>query len=265
MKKLMVKFALTLVILTLGSASAAAQERPVALTADTTTAVAGLDLYAAAELFKDSENLEKFEQAINDAENGINNLDLNEDGTVDFVRVTENVAEETRLIILQVALGENDFQDVATIAVEQEKAGNYNLQLQGDPAIYGDDYYVVPANTDFSGWKVVRWLYRPNYRPYVSPFGYKTLPRWWGVRRPLAASVYRTRVGSFAGRKNFTASRTVRVKTVTKFNYRPRTSTLVRKTRVTRTTTNPRNGNQTTTTTVRRTNTRVLKPGKRKN
>ncbi len=262
MKNSMNKFAITLVILTFGCVGIFAQKGATTLPLD--AEAAGLNLYAVAELFKESENLEKFEQAINNAETVINNLYLNEDGEVYFVRVIETVADDTHLIVLQTALGEDDFQDVATVAVEQENGTNYNLQLQGDPEIYGDDYYVIPAENNFSGWKVVRWLYRPNYRPYVSPFGYKNRPRWWGVRRPVAASVYRTRAGLFAGRKNFAASRTVRVKTIAKVNYRPRTSTLVKKTRVTRTTTNPRNGNQTTTT-VKKTNTRDLKPRKRKN
>jgi hypothetical protein len=264
MKNSMMKFVFTLVILTLGSMGVSAQKGTTTSSANAVTA--GLNLYAAAELFKDSENLEKFEQTINDAETGINNLDLDEDDAIDFIRVTETVADQTHLIILQTALGENDFQDVATIAVEQEEnGGGYNLQLQGDPSIYGDDYYVVPADNNFSGWKVLSWLYRPNYRPYVSPFGFKNRPRWWRAgRRPLAANVYSTRGGLFAG-KNFTATRTVRVKTIAKVNYRPRTSALVKKTRVTRVnTTNPRNGNQTTTT-VKQTNQREVKPRRRKN
>ena len=39
---------------------------------------------AVAELFKDSKDLEAFEKALNDSEVGINNLDLDEDGEVDF-------------------------------------------------------------------------------------------------------------------------------------------------------------------------------------
>ena len=45
------------------------------------------DLYGVAQLFKDSEDLEAFEKAINDPANEVNNLDLIEDGDVDYVRV----------------------------------------------------------------------------------------------------------------------------------------------------------------------------------
>lgn len=244
MKNLITKFAFVIVILTMSFICISAQD-----TANPNTEAAGLDLYAVAELFKDSESLEKFEQNLNDSENGINNLDLNGDGEIDFIRVSEQVAGKTHLAVLQVSLGEDDFQDVATIAVEEENAGNYNLQLQGDTAIYGANYYVIPANNNFSGWNIVRWLFRPNYRAYVSPYGYRTYPRWWTTRRPIAHDIYRTRTNLFVGRRNFAASKTVRVKTVSKINYRPRVSNLVRtKTTITRTTktrTDSTNGNQT--------------------
>jgi hypothetical protein len=239
MKNLIIKFVFTLIILTLGSVCISAQDND-------PEAAEGLDLYAVAELFKDSENLEKFEQNLNSPESGINNLDLNDDDEIDFIRVVETVSGDTRLIVLQTALGEDDFQDVAVIAVEQENGTSYNLQLQGDATIYGENYYVVPANNNFSAWNVVKWLFRPNYRAYVSPFGFKNRPRWWNARRPVAFSVYRNRTNGFVGRRNFVTSKSVRVKTISKVNYRPRTSVLVTKrTKVTRTT-NRRTDNQTT-------------------
>jgi hypothetical protein len=199
----------------------------------------GLDLSAVAELFKDSDNLEKFEQTLNSSDNGINNLDLNNDDKVDFIRVAEQAKDDTRLIVLQTPLGENDFQDVATIAVERENGGTYNLQVQGDTTIYGANYYIVPANKNFSAWNIIRWIFTPNYRPYVSVYNYRTLPNWWNVRRPVAVAIYRTRTGIFAGRKNFVASKTVTVKTIHKVKYTPRSSVLVtRKTKVVNTSNN---------------------------
>ncbi len=199
----------------------------------------GLDLSAVAELFKDSENLEKFEQSLNSSDNGINNLDLNNDEKVDFIRVAEQSKDDTRLIVLQTPLDENDFQDVATIAVEREQNNTYNLQVQGDTTIYGANYYIVPANKNFSAWNIVRWIFTPNYRPYVSVYNYRTLPNWWNVRRPVTITVYRTRTGIFANRRNFVASKTVTVKTLHKVNYTPRRSVLVvKKTKVVNTTNN---------------------------
>lgn len=225
MKKLMSGFAVVMLVLTLGASAAAAQEGAVTGTADS-DAAAGLDLHAVAELFRESGNLEKFEKALNSADSGVNNLDLNSDGQVDFLRVTEKSEGDTRLVVLQAALGEDDFQDVATIAVEREGA-QYNLHVQGDPTLYGASVYVIPAARDFGAWDVVRWLFSPHYRPYISLYAYRALPSWWVVRHPLAVAAYRARTGVLTGRRNFVASRTFTVRTVNRVAYRPRASTLV--------------------------------------
>jgi hypothetical protein len=274
-ESLMTKFVMTFATLMLGAVSVLAQGGATMLSANS-EAAAGLDLYAVAELFKNSESLEKFEQSLNDPQIGINNLDLDQNGQVDFVRVTEKVSDNTHLIILQTPVNDNEFQDVATIAVERESGENYNLHIQGDTALYGANYYVIPANHNFSAWNVVRWIFRPNYYAYVSPYGFRILPRWWGVRRPVALTVYRTRTVAFGGRRNFVASRVVTVRTVNKVNYQPHATTVVRRTNLIRTTTttaSPRAVVQTrteTTTRTRpatqptttRTETRVVKPRK---
>src|SRR5688572_24454179 len=70
----------------------------------------GLDLHAVGELFKDSDNLEHFEKNLNAPENGISNLDLDENGEVDYIRVEEQVAGDTHLIVLQTQFAADDFQ-----------------------------------------------------------------------------------------------------------------------------------------------------------
>jgi hypothetical protein len=251
MKSLITKVVVTFAILALGLTSVMAQHNDTA-TAPHSEAAAGLDLYAVAELFKSSETLEGFEQSLNHSETGINNLDLDQNGEVDFIRVTEKTAGDTHLIILQTAVSESEFQDVATIAVERQSGEKYNLHIQGDATLYGADYYVVPADNNFGAWNVVRGIFRPNYRAYVSPYGYRSLPRWWGVRHPVALNVYRARTVAFAGRRNFIASKTVTVRTVNKVNYHPRAATVVNK-KTTTTTATPRTAIQTRTETTTRT------------
>ena len=58
-----------------------------------TTALLGLpgdnlDLYAVLTLFQKSKTIEAFEKSLNDEKEGINNLDLNLDKKVDFIKVT---------------------------------------------------------------------------------------------------------------------------------------------------------------------------------
>ena len=190
----------------------------VTIVAPTSEAAEGLDLSAVSALFQESENLEAFERALNDPEIGINNLDLDENGEADFIRVVEQSADETRLIILQVPLAENEFQDVATIEVEKTGDDVYNMQVHGDAIIYGYDYYVAPAYVHIHSWPIITWMYGPAYRPYRSVFRVGFYPQWWRPYRPVSLRVYRTRTVKFNRRTTFTVRKTSRVTSVVKIN-----------------------------------------------
>jgi hypothetical protein len=187
--------------------------------------VEGLDLQAVSELFKESENLEEFEKSLNDPEVGINNLDLDENGEVDFIRVVEEVTDDVHVIILQASLGEDEFQDVATIEVEKTDE-DYSMQVQGNEELYGADYYVMPTDVRIRTWPIITWIYRPVYRPYRSKYRFGFYPRWWRSRRPVARRVYIIRAGRYSRRAAFKFTRIGRV---TRVKYRPRSSTLVKR------------------------------------
>ena len=173
---------------------------------DDTTAVSyvgeDLDLYAVLDLLEESENLEEFEKALNSEEKGINNLDLNEDGEVDYIKVDETIEENTHLIILQVEVEENDFQDVATIEIEKKADDDYVLQAVGAEELYGEDYIVEPE-TEPQGssttvvvvhtWPLILFLFRPGYRPWRSPWLWHVRPIWWRPWHPMARATYRNR------------------------------------------------------------------------
>lgn len=222
----------TLLLLFVSYCPVSAQE-DVTIVAPTSEAAEGLDLKAVSELFKESQNLEKFEKALNDPEVGINNLDLDENGKVDFIRVVDEVADGTHVIILQVPLAENEFQDVATIEIEKSGEDEYNMQVHGNEVIYGVDYYMAPTYVHIHTWPIITWIYRPVYRPYRSVFHFGFYPRWWKPYHPVTINVYRTHTVKFTNRRTFAVTRTTRVKSVTKVNYKPRSSTLVRKKRPT--------------------------------
>jgi len=219
---------LSLSLLTM-SFNGIASETHTTIVSPTSEAAEGLDLHAVSELFKDAKNLEAFEKALNDQDNGANNLDLDEDGNVDFIRVVENVAGDTHIIILQVPLGKTEFQDVATIEVEKTGTTSYNFQVRGNEIIYGPDYYFVPVVATIATWSVIRWIYHPHYRPYRSVFAYGVFPRWWTPWQRVTVGVYRTGIGRFVRRATFGFSRIGRVKTVRKVHYAPRTSIRVKK------------------------------------
>ena len=144
-------------------------QKDVTVTANDSDTVAGLDLQAVGDLFKDSKNLDEFEKNLNDPDNGINNLDLDNDGNVDYIRAVEKTADNTHLVILQAPLAKDEYQDVATIEVQKDK-DDYNVQIQGNKDVYGKDVYVVPAVVHVSAWPIIGLMYGPAYHPYRSSF-----------------------------------------------------------------------------------------------
>lgn len=228
---------LLIIIILAGSLLPMFAQDDVTIVAPTSEAAEGLDLQAVSELFKDAENLEAFEKSLNDPETGVNNLDLDDNGEVDYIRLVEEVADDAHVIILQAALGADEFQDVATIEVERNDEDDYNMQVRGNEDIYGVNYYVAPVQVHVHTWPIIGWMYRPYYRPYRSVYYWGSYPRWWKPYRPVTVRVYRTRTVRFTSRKSFTVTRTSRVHSVTRVNYKARSSTRVKKTTVTRTTT----------------------------
>jgi hypothetical protein len=209
--------------------SSSAFSQDVTVVESSSDAADGLDLQAVAELFKDAKDLEEFEKSLNDPEIGVNNLDLDDNGEVDFIRVLEEASEDARVIVLQVALGENEFQDVATIEVEKKGEEEYDVQVRGNEVIYGPDYYITPVEVHVHPWPIFGWLYRPVYHPYRSAFYFGFYPRWWHPWRVVHVNVYRTRTVHFTTRATFHVTHTTRVTRVTKVNYHAHSSTLVKK------------------------------------
>ena len=161
-------------------------------------------LQGALDIFKNSSSLEDFEEKINKEDNYVNNLDLNEDGEIDYVRVEDNMDGDVHAIVLQVPVNEKESQDIAVIEIEKTGDESAILQIIGDEDLYGENYIVEPfeeeASSDGRGpnadyevtrivvnvwlWSPVRYVYAPGYRVYVSPWRWAVYPRWWKPWRP---------------------------------------------------------------------------------
>lgn len=151
-----------------------------------------LDLDAVASIFGESENLEEFERKLNDPDNPISNLDLNEDGYIDYLRVVENSSDRNSLIVIQAVLDDNVFQDVATIEVERVQNGNPRVQIVGDPYIYGSNYIIEP---DFYRTPLIfSFFWGPRYSPWQSPYYWNYYPRWYSYYRPSSPFRYRRNI-----------------------------------------------------------------------
>jgi len=177
-----------------------------------------LDLFAALDLFQKSKTIEDFEKSLNEEKTGINNLDLNLDNKVDFIKVVTKQKDQDFTFILQVDVTEKEVQDVAVILVSKDKDGKVAMQIVGDKDLYGKDYVIEPkteptpgvtANPAYTGANpvtvsvpatttvvvvesapIVQYVYSPVYVPYYPPYYYGYYPPYHAAFTVMAVSVY---------------------------------------------------------------------------
>lgn len=104
-----------------------------------------LSLFAVLDLFQKSKTIEDFEKTLNLKETGVNNLDLDLNDTVDFIKVVTKQKDTDFSFILQVDVSKTEIQDVAVILVSKDKEGKVTMQIVGDKDLYGKDYVIEPA------------------------------------------------------------------------------------------------------------------------
>ncbi len=157
-------------------------------------------LEGALELFKRSESPEEFEKLLNSADSKVNNLDLNGDGYIDYIRVFDKYEGNVHAFIIQAVVSETQNQDVAVIELEKLANGKAVLQIIGDEDIYGIETIIEPsrqvrtyAGTTSShtvvnvwAWPSVQYIYGPYYDGWSSPWGYYHRPVWYHTWRPIA-------------------------------------------------------------------------------
>ncbi len=170
-----------------------------------------LNLFAVMKLFQESQTLEIFERDLNNEDMHINNLDLDQDGRIDYIRVVDNPDGNYHTIVLQDALSPRDIQDIAVFTVYRDRHGRVSIQLTGDEALYGRDYIVEPnyADLDYNetpnpgytyyngdavvvrtstvevaAWPVIRFIFMPTYIAWHSPWYYNYYPSYWHPWRP---------------------------------------------------------------------------------
>ncbi len=177
-----------------------------------------LDLYAVLDLFLKSKTIEGFEKSLNEQKTGINNLDLDLDKKVDFIKVVTKKDGDSYTFILQDAVSKTETQDVAVILVNRDKDKKINVQIVGDEDLYGKDYVIEPktqptpavtANPAYAGTDpakdvpastttvvvqqapIVQYVYSPAYVPYYPPYYYGYHPPYFAMATVLAVGIYR--------------------------------------------------------------------------
>ncbi len=206
MKNLLLMILSALMLWTGNQAIAQAEEEKLDLPGD------NLNLYAVLKLFQESETLEGFERKLNEENSEINNLDLNGDNQIDYIRVEDNVEGNLHTISLKVAVSETEDQDVAAFYVEKKDDGEIWIQLVGDEDLYGKDYIIEPNSqsgtvsetpnpgytgnrevqqaavqqnvTYVSNWPVIQFIFVPRYVIWRSPWRWHYYPSYWRPWRP---------------------------------------------------------------------------------
>lgn len=185
MKKL---FLLLTAALMMGTMTVRADET-VTVSATNSDISQGLDLRVVAKLFAEAKNLEQFETMLNNPDSAFNNLDLNGDGIVDYLRVVETGEGNSRLIVLQAILAKDIYQDVASIVVKKdEQTSQVSVEIVGDEYIYGTKYVIVP--TYYYRPYLYDWFWGPHYVYWHSPYYWDFYPRWWYSWHPYAYDWY---------------------------------------------------------------------------
>ena len=151
-----------------------------------------LDLEAIASVFGEAKDLEEFEKKLNDPETQLSNLDLNEDGEVDYLRVMETSKGDTHLVTIQAVIGKDQYQDVATIDVEKKGKDETQVQVVGDVYMYGPGYIVEPVYVHPP--VIFLFFWGPMYHPWHSPFYWGFYPPYYHPWRPFPRHRYRTNV-----------------------------------------------------------------------
>ena len=155
-----------------------------------------LELTAVANLFGQAKNLEDFEMQLNDSENKFSNLDLNNDGEVDYLRIVEEVKNDLHIIIIQAVLAPDIYQDVATILVEKEKKNRKtSVQVIGDPYIYGNNYIIEPV---FIYTPIIYdYFWATYYHPWHSPYYWGYFPPYYHHHHCIYAHLYRRHIYAY--------------------------------------------------------------------
>jgi hypothetical protein len=170
-------------------------------------------LEGALAVFKKANTLEEFETLLNQEDSSVNNLDLNNDGSTDYINVKDIQKNDTHVIVLSTFLTENDKQDIAAIGIEKTGTSEATLQIEGDTDLYAENTIAEPLDFDQNLekskggpevgnitttrlfvnvwlWPCVRYVYAPTYVSWTSPYRWNHHPRWWRPWRPFRPTVF---------------------------------------------------------------------------
>ena len=159
-----------------------------------------LDLNAVAAAFAESNSVREFEQILNSSRYMINNLDLNRDGWIDYIRVIETSRGYYHTLLLQACVGPSMFQDIATLVAERRPDVLY-VEVIGDPYLYGYNYIVRPVFVRRPPmWNVYG---HTTYAVWSSPYYYGYYPSYYTQPKPVVINHYQAYVTTYMSNHHY--------------------------------------------------------------
>ncbi|MDF2432924.1 MAG: hypothetical protein JWP44_2555 [Mucilaginibacter sp.] len=179
MKKIFIALA-SVIILVAGCQQNPPQQNNV--TIESNNAPAGFDVNKLAQLVKKSTDPQTLEKGINAPSNQINNLDLDKDGNIDYLKVEENGPNKLKVVD---DVSATDSVTVARINIDPNTADNTAvLNIQGNPNYVGyDNYY--HSSFSFTDFLLLSYLMRPHAY-YMPMYHYGYYPSYYSRVRTVS-------------------------------------------------------------------------------
>ena len=155
-----------------------------------------LNLERVGNVLERSRSPEEFERYLNEP-GGINNLDLNGDGYVDYISVDEypNYDDYGRGLSFYTRFGPDQVQELGTVVFYRDdfNAPGARILITGNEQIYGDNYYYETNWLDRS-LAIASLLFGPREVVYSSPYYYDYYPSGYVPYEIVDPPLYRSRI-----------------------------------------------------------------------
>ena len=157
---------------------------------------ASFDVNALSDIVAKSTDPKVLEQKINDPSTNINNMDLDKDGKVDYLTVTESGANQLEISDASV----NPPVTVARLTVTPDNSTQTaSLQINGTPEYCGSSYNYYRPSISFGEMLFMAYLLSPHsyYRPM---YGYGHYPSYYTSQRTVVRTTYRPSTSQYVSR-----------------------------------------------------------------
>jgi len=144
-----------------------------------------LDLTALGELVNECTSAKDLEKKLNESD-GINNLDLDEDGYVDYLKVT-SYGKSPNIGFSFCAVLSDGEPEVCTIEVDETSK---QVTISGNESYYGSGHHYTSS---YVGRGLLYYALMPGYSHYYSPYYYGGVSPFYRPYAPVAYASYSTR------------------------------------------------------------------------